>query len=44
MPYLPNSINDLKLKKICMAGLIALLWSMMLGWNGLGGILFGIVW
>ena len=44
MPYLPETIYDFKLKKICVAAVIGLLWSMMWGWNGSGGILFAMVW
>lgn len=44
MPYLPEQIYDLKLKKICVAAVIGIVWSMMLGWNGSGGILFAMIW
>ena len=44
MPYLPESIYDFKLKKICVAGVVALAWSIMCGWNGSGGILFAMYW
>ena len=44
MPYLPESIYDFNLKKICVAAVIALVWSIMWGWNGSGGILFAMIW
>jgi hypothetical protein len=44
MPYLPENIYDFKLKKICVAVVIGLIWAMMCGWNGSGGILFAMGW
>lgn len=44
MPYLPESIYDWKLKKISSALVLALIWAIIWGWNGSGGIIFAMGW
>lgn len=44
MPYLPEPVYDFNLKKMCVAAVIGIVWSIMCGWNGSGGILFAMIW
>lgn len=44
MPYLPSVTNDRKLKVMCVAFYASIVFSIFVGWNGSGGILFAIVW
>lgn len=44
MPYLPSATNDHKLKVLCVAFYASIVFSIFVGWNGSGGILFAIVW
>jgi len=44
MPYLPSVTNDRKLKIMCVAFYASIVFSIFVGWNGTGGILFAVVW
>ena len=44
MPFLPESIYDAKLKKICVCALFSIISALIWGWNGSAGILFAMVW
>ena len=44
MPFLPQSIFDAKLKRICVLSVIALVLAIFAGWNGSGGIIFAMIW
>lgn len=44
MPFLPETVFDDKLKRICVCAMIGLIMSLFIGWNGSGGIIFAIVW
>ena len=44
MPFLPESIYDAKLKKICVCALFAIISALIWGWNGSAGILFAMIW
>lgn len=44
MPFLKNEFFDAKLKRMCVFSVIALILSIFIGWNGSGGILFGVLW
>lgn len=44
MPYLPSATNDRRLKIMCVAFYASIVFSIFVGWNGTGGILFAIVW
>jgi hypothetical protein len=43
-PYLPSLTNDRKLKVLCVAFYASIVFSIFVGWNGTGGILFAVVW
>jgi hypothetical protein len=43
-PFLPEAFNDSKLKRICLMGVIAIMVSMIYGWNGSGGVIFALGW
>jgi hypothetical protein len=44
MPYLPSPTNDQHLKILCVAFYASVVFSVFVGWNGTGGILFAVVW
>lgn len=44
MPFLPESLYDSKLKRMCALAVGGMIISMIWGWNGSGGILFAIFW
>lgn len=44
MPFLPEAIYDFKLKKICLCAVVAVIFSLIWGWNGSAGILFAMGW
>ena len=44
MPYLPVNSFDDRLKMLCVLSVAGILLSIHYGWNGSGGILFGIYW
>ena len=44
MPFLPQSIFDAKLKRICILSVLAIILAIFMGWNGSGGIIFAMVW
>lgn len=44
MPFLPEHIYDMKLKRICVCAILGVIFSLIWGWNGSAGILFAMGW
>jgi hypothetical protein len=44
MPHLPSATNDRHLKILCVAFYASVVFSIFVGWNGTGGIIFAVLW